>query len=133
MCCSVKWPPVAEAQKDKACFFPAAQLKLYSLTFATLLTSSEFKDSYIYHTLSSDNKIKLHGGNQTEKFPFFKDEHFFCTCSPVLFRGVHSLFFSFCFTLPPRTPPARPLLRAHPLPAASPACLAEKCRLSRDW
>lgn len=91
--CCIKWPPIAEAQKDKACFFPAAQLKSYWLTFATLLMSSEFKDSRICCTLSSDNNIQLHGGKQTEKFLFFRDKHF-SVLAPLFCFGVCAVYFS---------------------------------------
>lgn len=58
----------------------------------------------------------------------------FSVLVPLFCFGVCTVYFSpFVLLSLPAPPPAHPLLRAHPLPAASLACLAEKCRLSRDW
>lgn len=55
--------------------------------------SSEFKDSCIYCTLSSDNNIQLHGGKQTAKFLFFKDKHF-SVLAPLFCFGVCAVYSS---------------------------------------
>ena len=104
MCCCIEWPPIAEAQKDKACFFPARSAKIvltYFLLLSSQVQSSRTRISTVpWVQITRYNYME---GNKQKSSCFSKTSIFLCLF-PCFVSGCALFIFLLLFYSPSQCP-----------------------------